>query len=102
MTLGGRAAEALTFRKITTGAQDDLERVTEMAYRQVAEFGMSPVIGNISLPRPKPEDATRKVYSDKLSKMIDEVSRGGRFLLVYACTTHTLHDICCSMMWGQC
>ncbi len=35
MALGGRAAEALIFNKITTGAQDDLKKVTKMAYEQV-------------------------------------------------------------------
>jgi len=35
MALGGRVAEALTFDRITTGAEDDLRRVTEMAYKQV-------------------------------------------------------------------
>jgi spastic paraplegia protein 7 len=35
MALGGRVAESITFNKITTGAQNDLERVTKMAYAQV-------------------------------------------------------------------
>ncbi|XP_064399044.1 paraplegin-like [Halichondria panicea] len=69
MALGGRAAEAITFNRITTGARDDLEKVTEMAYRQVAEFGMSPVIGHISLP---PQAGGKRSYSQKLSRMIDE------------------------------
>lgn len=45
-----------------------------MAYLQVMEYGMSPVIGNISLPLKKKEEFGRKPYSDKLSRMIDEVS----------------------------
>ncbi len=44
-----------------------------MAYRQVAEFGMSPVIGHISLPKNKVSGGKR-MYSQKLSQMIDEVS----------------------------
>ena len=39
MILGGRASEAMIFRRITTGAQDDLKRVTDMAYRQVGNHG---------------------------------------------------------------
>jgi spastic paraplegia 7 len=40
MALGGRAAENLTFDRITTGAQNDLEKVTRIAYAQVRQFGM--------------------------------------------------------------
>lgn len=38
MTLGGRVSEELFFKRITTGAQDDLKKVTENAYAQVFEF----------------------------------------------------------------
>lgn len=54
-------------------AQDDLEKVTKMAYKQVVEFGMSPAIGHISFPLKRPEEFGRKPYSKQLSKMIDEV-----------------------------
>ena len=40
MTLGGRAAETLFFNRITTGAQDDLQKVTKSAYSQITQFGM--------------------------------------------------------------
>lgn len=43
-----------------------------MAYRQVTEFGMSPVIGHISLPKQEAR-LRRRVYSQKLARMIDEV-----------------------------
>lgn len=56
-----------------TGARDDLEKVTGMAYRQVTEYGMSPVIGHISLPQPESSTPRRRMYSQKLAKMIDEV-----------------------------
>jgi spastic paraplegia protein 7 len=48
MMLGGRVAEYITFDKISTGAQNDLEKVTKTAYHQVQQFGMSPAIGLIS------------------------------------------------------
>lgn len=48
MTLGGRVAESLTFNKITTGAQDDLEKVTKIAYAQVQQYGMDEVVGPLS------------------------------------------------------
>ena len=56
------------------GAQDDLEKVTDLAYRQVVEYGMSPRVGHVSFPIKKREEIGRKIYSEKLSKMIDEVS----------------------------
>ena len=56
------------------GAQDDLEKVTKMAYQQVVEYGMSPHVGHISLPIKGSRDFSKTLYSDKLCKMIDEVS----------------------------
>ena len=47
--LGGRAAEALTFDEVSTGASDDLTRVTDLARRMATEFGMSPVLGPVRL-----------------------------------------------------
>ena len=44
-----------------------------MAYRQVVEFGMSPTIGHISLPHKKPSEPAKRMYSDKLARMIDKV-----------------------------
>ena len=44
-----------------------------MAYRQVVEFGMSPTIGHISLPHKKPSEPAKRMYSDKLARMIDQV-----------------------------
>uniref|UniRef100_A0A914YZT0 AAA+ ATPase domain-containing protein n=1 Tax=Panagrolaimus superbus TaxID=310955 RepID=A0A914YZT0_9BILA len=48
MTLGGRAAENVYFNRITTGAQNDLEKVTKQAYAQVKNYGMSTVVGPIT------------------------------------------------------
>src|SRR5919202_1309920 len=47
--LGGRTAEEIEFKQISTGAQNDLERATEIARAMVVEYGMSPRIGPISL-----------------------------------------------------
>ncbi|MDQ3815706.1 MAG: ATP-dependent zinc metalloprotease FtsH [Armatimonadota bacterium] len=49
--LGGRVAEQLVFNEITTGAQNDLERCTDMARRMVCEFGMSENLGPLTLGR---------------------------------------------------
>jgi cell division protease FtsH len=72
-TLGGRAAEDIIFGKISTGALNDLERVTKQAYAMVAYFGMSRKIGNISYydSTGQSEYAFKKPYSDKTSESID-------------------------------
>ncbi|MCX7969783.1 MAG: ATP-dependent zinc metalloprotease FtsH [Armatimonadetes bacterium] len=49
--LAGRAAEELVFGEVTTGSQNDLERVTELARRMVCEFGMSERLGPVTLGR---------------------------------------------------
>ena len=48
MTLGGRAAEQIFFERITTGAQDDLQKVTKSAYAQITQYGMNDNVGNVS------------------------------------------------------
>uniref|UniRef100_A0A183C2A1 AAA domain-containing protein n=1 Tax=Globodera pallida TaxID=36090 RepID=A0A183C2A1_GLOPA len=81
MMLGGRAAENVTFGRITTGAQNDLEKVTKQAQAMVKMYGMSDVLGPISFtPEPGVDDRSAlfqlKPYSKKLGSIIDqEVSR---------------------------
>jgi cell division protease FtsH len=75
MTLGGRAAEDLIFEKISTGAQNDLQVVTKMAYAMVTVYGMNDKIGNISFYDPQNENAFSKPYSDATARMIDEEVR---------------------------
>lgn len=75
MALGGRVAESLTFNKITTGAQNDLEKVTKMAYAQVREFGMNDVVGLISFSEEEIKEKGRKPFSKRLSSIIDDESR---------------------------
>jgi len=71
MALGGRAAEDLIFGKVTTGASDDLNRVTQMAYGMVRVYGMSEKIGNVSFP-PSEETQFDKPYSDATAQQFDE------------------------------
>ncbi len=75
MSLGGRAAEEIVFKKISTGAQNDLERVTRMAYDMVAIYGMNEKVGNVSYYDPKNEYGFQKPYSEKTAEMIDEEAR---------------------------
>ncbi len=69
--LGGRAAEDLVFGKISTGAINDLERVTRMAYAIVSIYGMNPKIGQVSFSDPQGEYQFRKPYSDDTANLID-------------------------------
>lgn len=75
MTLGGRAAEDIIFGKISTGAQNDLERITKMAYAMVAIYGMNSKIGNVSFYDAQNEYNFQKPYSDETARMIDEEAR---------------------------
>ncbi|HRG36665.1 MAG TPA: ATP-dependent zinc metalloprotease FtsH, partial [Chitinophagales bacterium] len=57
MTLGGRAAEEIVFGKISTGAQNDLQRITQLAYAMVTVYGMNDKVGNVSFYDPQ-QDTT--------------------------------------------
>ncbi len=71
-TLGGRAAEELVFGRISSGALNDLERVTKSAYGMVSYLGMSDVIGNISYyDSMGSEYSFTKPYSEKTAEVID-------------------------------
>lgn len=75
MTLGGRVAEDIIFGSISTGAQNDLERITKMAYGMVTMYGMNPIVGNVSFNDPQGEFGFGKPYSDKTAELIDEEVR---------------------------
>lgn len=75
MTLGGRASEDIFFGKISTGAQNDLQQVTRMAYSMITIYGMNDKIGNISFYDPQQENTFTKPYSEETAKMIDEEVR---------------------------
>jgi cell division protease FtsH len=72
-TLGGRAAEELFLGRISTGALNDLERVTRQAYAMISYFGMSDTLGNISYydSTGQSDMAFSKPYSDKTAQQID-------------------------------
>ncbi|MDH6358982.1 ATP-dependent zinc metalloprotease FtsH [Parabacteroides sp. PF5-9] len=76
-TLGGRAAEELFLGKISTGASNDLERVTKQAYAMVVYFGMSDKLPNLNYYDSSGQDwGFTKPYSEETAKMIDhEVQR---------------------------
>jgi len=72
MTLGGRAAEMIFFNRITTGAQDDLQKVTKSAYAQITQFGMNERVGNVSFEQDKSGMVLDKPYSEATAQLIDE------------------------------
>ncbi len=74
MTLGGRAAEKVVFGKISTGAQNDLDQVTKMAYSMVAIYGMNDEVGNVSFYGMQ-QDQFQKPYSDETASKIDHEVR---------------------------
>ena len=72
--LGGRASEELNFGKVSTGALNDLERVTKQAYAMVAYYGMSDQIGNLSFydSTGQSDMTLTKPYSERTAQEIDE------------------------------
>jgi cell division protease FtsH len=81
MTLGGRAAEEITFNEITTGAANDLEKVTATAKQMVMRFGMSEKLGprtfghDQSQPFLGREFSATADYSDEIAREIDDEIR---------------------------
>ena len=73
-TLGGRAAEQVTFGNISTGALSDLERVTKQAQAMVTIYGLNDKVGNISYydSSGQSEYSFGKPYSEETAKLIDE------------------------------
>jgi len=76
-TLGGRAAEEIINGKISTGAQNDLEKVTKQAYAMVSYYGMSEKIGNLSYYDSSGQNEYNfgKPYSEKTAELLDSEAK---------------------------
>jgi cell division protease FtsH len=73
--LGGRVAEDIIFGRVSTGAQNDLERITNMTFAMVAVYGMSEEIGNISFydsGNPEGSFGFNRKYSESTAEKIDQ------------------------------
>ena len=72
--LGGRAAEEITFGKISTGALSDLEKVTKQAYAMVSMYGLNEKVGNLSFydSSGQTDYSFQKPYSERTAQTIDE------------------------------
>src|SRR5204862_6622158 len=81
--LGGRTAEEIMFKQVSTGAQNDLERATAIARAMVVEYGMSPKVGplsyhdgrangNIFGERPEMSDATARIVDEEVARLVND------------------------------
>ncbi len=75
MTLGGRASEDIFFGKISTGASNDLQQISRIAYSMITVYGMNSKVGNVSYYDPSQENSFVKPFSEETGKMIDEEVR---------------------------
>lgn len=71
MALAGRAAEEVNFGCVTTGASDDLRRVTQIVYQMVQVYGMNDKIGQLAFPREDGQWPQDRMYSDKTAEVMD-------------------------------
>ena len=80
--MGGRAAEEIVFGDITSGAQDDIQRVTTMARRMVTQWGMSEKLGTVTMGHKEElvflgrDLGEQRNYSEEIAALIDEEIRG--------------------------
>jgi spastic paraplegia protein 7 len=75
MALGGRVAESLTFNRVTTGAKNDLEKVTKIAYAQIKQYGMNEKVGLISFDDEQSGYGSKKPFSKMLAHIMDDEAR---------------------------
>jgi len=75
MALAGRAAEEIFFGRVTTGASDDLRRVTELVYSTIQVYGMNSRVGQLAFPKDPNAMPGDKPYSDATAEKMDEEAR---------------------------
>lgn len=89
MTLGGRVAEEIFFGQanITTGAQDDLQKITKLAFEAVANYGLNDIVGPVSYGgREGQREGFTKPFSEKTSEMLDaEVRKMITYVVLFLC-----------------
>jgi AFG3 family protein len=96
MTLGGRASEDIFFGKISTGASNDLQQITKIAYSMITMYGMNDKVGNVSFYDPNQENMFTKPFSEETGKIIDEEVRkliDGAYVKTKALLTEKRGDV---------
>jgi cell division protease FtsH len=81
MLVGGRTAEELVFGSITTGAADDLKRISDVAYAMVHDYAMGTGITSMNVAASGLSEATRRVRDDEVRELADEASRAARTII---------------------
>ena len=75
MALAGRAAEQVFFGRVTTGASNDLQKVTNIVYSTIQEYGMNNKVGQLAFPKDPNAGPGDKPYSDSTAEAMDEEAR---------------------------
>jgi AFG3 family protein len=75
MALAGRAAEEIFYGRVTTGASDDLRRVTNLVYQTIQIFGFNERLGQLSFPKDPNAMWDERPYSEKTARAMDEEAR---------------------------
>merc|ERR1711966_136113 len=75
MALAGRAAEEVFFGRVTTGASDDLRRVTQLVYSTIQLYGMNERLGQLAFPKDPSAMWDERPYSEKTAKAMDEEAK---------------------------
>eukprot|EP01033_Poteriospumella_lacustris_P011840 gene11839-8438_t len=75
MALAGRASEEVNFGRVTTGAADDLRRVTQIVYNMVTVYGMNERVGQVAFPKEEGGFPGDRLYSDATAQVMDEEVR---------------------------
>jgi len=75
MALAGRAAEDIFFGRVTTGASDDLNKVTNIVYNMIQVYGMNEKLGQLAFPKDPNAMPGDKPYSDATAQVMDEEAR---------------------------
>lgn len=75
MALAGRAAEQVFFGRVTTGAADDLRRVTQIVYQMVQVYGMNERVGQVAFPKEEGQWPQDRMYSNATAEVMDQEVR---------------------------
>merc|ERR1711971_405147 len=75
MALAGRAAEEIFFGRVTTGATNDLQKVTNIVYQMIQVYGMNDRVGQLAFPKDPNAFGNDKPYSDATAQAMDEEAR---------------------------